>query len=107
MFKVNSKNNGTTSSIIDAPHGPKYASAYFLKFQLQAQENELRKQRGEAPLPEEDINKVFRPLQPPPRLENLLTSAQIETYCDQLNQFASQSFGKLFMAEKVQRLEEL
>jgi len=74
--------------------------------QKRAAENELRKSRGEAPLPEEDIHKVFRPLAPPARLDYLLTSAQIGTYCDQLNQFSSQSFGKLFMAEKVQKVEE-
>ncbi|CAH1775207.1 unnamed protein product [Owenia fusiformis] len=66
------------------------------------QENELRAQRKEAPLPEEDINKIFKPLQPPPRLESLLTSAQINQYSQSINEFAKQSFGKLFMAESLQ-----
>jgi len=74
--------------------------------QRRTQDNDLRKQRGEAPLPDEDINKIFRPIQPPPRLDNLLATAQIGTYCDQLNQFGSQSFSKLFIAEQVQKIAE-
>lgn len=74
--------------------------------QRRAQENDLRKSRGEAPLPEEDITKIFRPLQPPPRLENLLSTAQINTYCDHLNDFSSQSFSKLFIAESIQKPPE-
>ena len=58
------------------------------------------------PLPDEDITKMFRPLQPPLRLDNLLSTAQIATYCDHLNDFASQSFGKLFIAENVQKIPE-
>merc|ERR1712062_417232 len=73
--------------------------------QRRSQENELRKQRGEPPLPEEDLNKMFRPLQPPLRLDNMLTTAQIGTYCDHLGEFATQSFGKLFIAESVQKCE--
>jgi len=70
--------------------------------QRRGTENESRKQRGEPPLPEEDLNKMFKPLQPPPRLDNMLTTAQIDTYCDHLGEFATQSFGKLFIAESVQ-----
>jgi len=73
--------------------------------QRRGQENDLRKQRGEQPLPEEDLNKMFRPLQPPQRLDNMLTTAQIGTYCDHLGEFATQSFGKLFMAESVQKVD--
>lgn len=73
--------------------------------QRRTQENDMRKQRGEPPLPEEDINKVFRPLPPPLRLDNMLTSAQIGTYCEQLGEFSTQSFGKLFIAESVQKPE--
>lgn len=75
--------------------------------QRRMQENEMRKQRGDSLLPEEDVNKIYRPQQPPPRLENLLSTAQIATYCDHLNEFASQSFSKLFIAESVQKTEEL
>merc|ERR1712180_86718 len=71
--------------------------------QRRQQENDLRTQRGEAPLPDEDITKVFRPIQPPSRLDNLLSAAQIGTYTEQLNEFSSQSFAKLFVAEAIQK----
>ena len=74
-----------------------------MSFLFQATENDIRKQRGEPPLPEEDLSRLFRPIQPPPRLDNILTTSQISTYCGQLNQYASQSFGKLYMAEAVQK----
>jgi len=73
--------------------------------QRRVQDNDLRKQRGEPPLPEEDINKIYRPLQPPTRLDNMLSTAQIGTYCDHLAEFATQSFGKLYIAESVQKNE--
>lgn len=65
-------------------------------------ENAMRKQRNEAPLPDEDINKIFKPLQAPPRLEALLWASQISCYTDQITEFATQSFGKLFMADSLQ-----
>lgn len=66
-------------------------------------ERNMRIQRGEEPPPEEDLTKLFRPIQPPSRLDNLLMTSQIGTYCEQLNEFASQSFAKLFVAEAVQK----
>ena len=66
------------------------------------QENEARIQRGEAPLPEEDLSKIFKPLQPPGRLEALLTSAQMDLYTKEVKNFATQSFGKLFVADQFQ-----
>lgn len=62
----------------------------------------MRQARGDPPLPDEDINKIFKPLQPPPRLESLLLAGQISNYCNQIGEFAGQSFGKLFMAESLQ-----
>jgi len=73
--------------------------------QKRAADNESRKLRGEPPLPEEDINKLYRPQQPPLRLDNMLTTAQIGTYCDHLGEYATQSFGKFFIAENVQKSE--
>jgi len=65
-------------------------------------ESAARVQRGEQALPDEDINKIFRPLQPPARLDSLLLSSQIQAYSEQINEFAAQSFGKMFMAEALQ-----
>ena len=62
----------------------------------------MRTQRGEDPLPEEDLSKIFKPLIPPSRLDHLLLSEQIKTYCDQVNKFSTQSFGKLFLAQALQ-----
>lgn len=42
--------------------------------QRRQQENAGRQSRGEPPLPEEDINKMFKPPQPPPRMDTLLTA---------------------------------
>eukprot|EP01138_Halocafeteria_seosinensis_P015419 gb/GECG01015736.1/.p1 GENE.gb/GECG01015736.1/~~gb/GECG01015736.1/.p1 ORF type:complete len:392 (+),score=54.86 gb/GECG01015736.1/:1-1176(+) len=63
--------------------------------------NKQRHQEGLPPLPLEDPNEpCFRPLQESghQRLEVLLMSAQVSNYCSQINQFAGQSFGKLFLA---------
>lgn len=65
-------------------------------------ENSARRARGEPPLPEEDINKIYKPLPPISRLETLLISNQIKNYCQQINDFTSQSFSNLFIAEAVQ-----
>uniref|UniRef100_U3IPR9 Eukaryotic translation initiation factor 3 subunit H n=1 Tax=Anas platyrhynchos platyrhynchos TaxID=8840 RepID=U3IPR9_ANAPP len=45
--------------------------------QRRQQENMQRQSRGEAPLPEEDINKLFKPPQPPARMESLLIAGGI------------------------------
>ncbi|XP_070555504.1 eukaryotic translation initiation factor 3 subunit H-like [Ptychodera flava] len=70
------------------------------------QENAARQSRGEPPLPEEDITKIFKPIQVPARLDGLLIAGQINHHTDQIKQFAGQSFGKLFMAEAVQMKPE-
>jgi len=69
--------------------------------QKRQHENQMRKQRGDSPLPEEDMNKMFKPLAPPPRLDALLWAGQISCYTDQITEFATQSFGKLFMADSL------
>ena len=68
----------------------------------QQQENQQRQVRGEPPLPEEDINKLFKPLQPPPRLDCLLVANQIDQHCNSISEFSSQSIAKLLMAEALQ-----
>ncbi|KAK2562381.1 Eukaryotic translation initiation factor 3 subunit H [Acropora cervicornis] len=68
-------------------------------------ENSTRQHRGEAPLSEEDLNKIYKPLQSPSRLDYLLLSQQVNTYCKQVNQFSTQSFGKLFLSQALQDKE--
>ncbi|XP_077991266.1 eukaryotic translation initiation factor 3 subunit H-like [Glandiceps talaboti] len=70
------------------------------------QENSARQARGEPPLPDEDLTKIFKSIPTPSRLDGLLTSSQIKHHANEINQFASQSFGKLFMAEALQPKSE-
>ncbi|XP_062869240.1 eukaryotic translation initiation factor 3 subunit H-B [Trichomycterus rosablanca] len=70
--------------------------------QRRQQENAVRQSRGEPPLPEEDLTKLFKPPQPPPRMDTLLIAGQINTYCQTVKEFTSQNLGKLFMAEALQ-----
>ena len=67
----------------------------------QTQENQARAQRGEEPLPEEDLSKLFKMPAMPLRLDSLLLAGQMKNYCTEINRFASQSFGKLFMADAL------
>jgi len=62
----------------------------------------VRKARGEPLITEEELNKLIKPPQAPSRLDSLLISGQINSFSDQIKQFSSQSFGKLFMAESLQ-----
>uniref|UniRef100_A0A8C4TEL3 Eukaryotic translation initiation factor 3 subunit H n=1 Tax=Erpetoichthys calabaricus TaxID=27687 RepID=A0A8C4TEL3_ERPCA len=70
--------------------------------QRRQQENAQRQSRGEPSLPEEDITKMFKPPQAPPRMDTLLIAGQINTYCQNIKEFTSQNLGKLFMAEALQ-----
>lgn len=72
----------------------------------QAQENAARITKGETPLPEEDVTKLFRPLPVPPRLNPMIVSGQINTYCQHISQFCSQSLSKLYMTQALQGAKE-
>lgn len=71
--------------------------------QKRAAENNARAAKEEPPLPEEDINKLFKPIPPPPRLDALLVYGQIDSYCKQVAQYASQNLAKLFMTEALHK----
>lgn len=71
-----------------------------------AQENSTRATKGEPTLPEDDINKQFRPLPVPPRLNPMIISGQINTYCQHISQFCSQSLAKLYMTQSLQTAKE-
>ncbi|KAF4015999.1 hypothetical protein G4228_008334 [Cervus hanglu yarkandensis] len=70
--------------------------------QRRQQENMQRQSRGEPPLPEEDLSKLFKPHQPPARMDSLLIASQINTYCQNIKEFTAQNLGKLFMAQALQ-----
>ena len=66
-------------------------------------ENAGRTARGEEPLPDEDINKVFKPLVAPSRLNSLVLSGQTLSTSEQVAQFCSQSLAKLFVTDALQQ----
>lgn len=71
-----------------------------------AQENTARALKDEPPLPEEDINKLFRPQPVPPRLNPMIVAGQIDTYTRHISQFCSQSLAKLFITQALQSAKE-
>ena len=81
-------------------------NSFFFPFFFQQTENATRHSRGEPPLPDEDLSKIFKPLQSPSRLDYLLLSQQVNTYSKQVNQFSTHSFGKLFLAQALQENEK-
>jgi len=62
-------------------------------------ENAQRKANGEELLPEDDPS--FKPTPEPSRLEALLTTNQISSYCTSINHFSGNSFAKLFLANQL------
>ena len=66
------------------------------------QENAARQQRGEPPLPEEDIEKMFKPMVAPSRLEGLLLSQQLSSYGKQLKEVAGSNLSKLLVLKSMQ-----
>jgi len=65
-------------------------------------ENQARVARGEDPLPEEDIGKVFKNVPAPSRLNPLILSGTIAYTADEVSEFCSQSLAKLFLTEPLQ-----
>eukprot|EP00057_Strongylocentrotus_purpuratus_P030053 XP_780589.3 PREDICTED: eukaryotic translation initiation factor 3 subunit H-B [Strongylocentrotus purpuratus] len=65
-------------------------------------ENAAREERHEAPLPDEDLSKLFKAPTMPSRLDTMLLAGQMKNYCTEIKRLSSQSFGKLFMADALQ-----
>ncbi|RLN52353.1 hypothetical protein BBJ28_00005649 [Nothophytophthora sp. Chile5] len=70
----------------------------------QREENKSRRENGEEPVPEEDPN-FFKSVNQPSRLESLLITKQMNTYCEHINRYAGKSFQKLFLAAKIHQDE--
>jgi translation initiation factor 3 subunit H len=64
------------------------------------QENAHRRANGQAELPEDDILANARSAPEPSRLEGLIATSQVGAHCNLLNQFAGESFARLFLAGK-------
>lgn len=71
-----------------------------------AQENAIRAAKDEPPLPDEDINKLLRPLPVPPRLNPMIVAGQINTYSEHISQFCAQSLAKLYITQSLQNAKE-
>jgi translation initiation factor 3 subunit H len=65
-------------------------------------ENTARSARGEETLVDEDLNKLFKPIVPPSRLNSMILSGQILSTSEQVSQFCSQSLAKWFGTEALQ-----
>merc|ERR1719313_2996510 len=68
--------------------------------QKRKQENAGRKERGEELLPEEPA--ALKRVAMPSQIDTLLLSNQIQTYCSQIQNFAGDSFGKVYLVGGVQ-----
>lgn len=60
------------------------------------QENVLRVQQKQPPLPEDEYTKLFKLPQEPSRLESLLVGRQVEQYARQVDGFSAVVSGKMF-----------
>nr|CAD7405315.1 unnamed protein product [Timema cristinae]CAD7432553.1 unnamed protein product [Timema monikensis] len=74
--------------------------------QKRTQENAARQAKDEPLLPEEDLNKLFRPIPTPHRLNPMIVSGQINTYSQHISQFCSQSLAKLYITQSLQAAKE-
>jgi len=70
--------------------------------QRRTQENKQRIDRNEDPLPMEDLNKLFKSLPPPSRMNPLILSGTIQNTSEEVSEFCSQSMAKLFISEPLQ-----
>ena len=58
---------------------------------------------GEEALPDEDLNKIFKPIPPPNRLNALVLSGQTLSSAENVSQFCTQSLAKWFVTEALQK----
>ncbi|KAL3666819.1 hypothetical protein V7S43_008437 [Phytophthora oleae] len=82
----------------------KQRAAYQQWQNRQREENKVRRENGEEPVPEEDPS-FFKSVNQPSRLESLLITKQMNTYCEHINRYAGKSFQKLFLAAKIHQNE--
>ncbi|KAF9157258.1 Eukaryotic translation initiation factor 3 subunit H [Actinomortierella ambigua] len=66
-------------------------------------ENARRQQAGQQPLPNEDVDSLFKLPAEPSRLDHLLITGQIDNYCKQINAFAGPTLSKLFAVGELQK----
>lgn len=82
----------------------KYAYYQRTLARQQAQQQAYFNRRKQQGLDDDDdttANPLFKPIPSPSRLDALLITNQINNYCHQVNQFAGNSFSKLFLLNSV------
>ena len=82
----------------------KQRAAYQQWQNRQREENKVLRENGEDLVPEEDPD-FFKSVHQPSRLESLLITKQMNTYCEHINRYAGKSFQKLFLAAKFHKDE--
>jgi translation initiation factor 3 subunit H len=71
------------------------------QYQIQ-RENGMRADRGETPLTEEEIGRMFKaPNTPDERLNQVLHYAQTLNYCKEVSSYSTQTIGKLFLSKAL------
>ncbi|KXZ42312.1 hypothetical protein GPECTOR_164g154 [Gonium pectorale] len=68
------------------------------------QDNQLLAQEGKELLPEEDPSQ-FKPIPEPSILDHYLVTAQMASFCDQINAASSEAIQKLFLMEGMQKAQ--
>lgn len=66
-------------------------------------ENTARSARGEDPLPDEDMNKLFKPIPPPSRLNSLILAGQAQLTSQNIAQFSNQALAKWYVTDALQK----
>ena len=67
------------------------------------QENQIRVEKGQQPLPEDEVNTLFKLPTEPSRLDNMILTAQMHYFTKQLNQFAGPSLARLYSIQELQK----
>ncbi|ORE05706.1 hypothetical protein BCV72DRAFT_134022 [Rhizopus microsporus var. microsporus] len=67
------------------------------------QENAERIEKGQQPLPEDEVNTLFKLPPEPSRLDSMILNAQMHNFTKQLNQFAGPSLTRLYSIQELQK----
>ncbi|CAO3592431.1 unnamed protein product [Absidia cylindrospora] len=67
------------------------------------QENVQRVAQGQKPLPEDEVNTLFKLPTEPSRLDSMILNAQMHNFTKQLNQFAGPSLARLYSIQELQK----
>lgn len=77
--------------------------AHYQQWQMKRkEENKTRREQGLSALPEDDPS-LLKNMTPPSRLESLLITKQINTYCEQINRCTGRGFEKLFLVGSMHK----